>query len=265
MILRRFTQHIKEQNWFAVGLDVIVVVVGIFLGMQVTEWNEERQRQELSEAITERLINDLLYEAFNYEYLVEYYDDVQSNINRVISDLENQNQQSDIDFLVSAYRSTQYLIYYRRTTTFDEITANGQIDLIKDPLVKSTAEYAYNFDLMSNIGDFGTGSEYRRRFRMLIPIWIQEELLKNCGDKVVPDYDYEAIINSLDYPCSIEVPPEEIKKYVTILKTDPELLGLLRLQHSNIQTAITNLTFYFPDIRVNLGAVRKKFKIFQER
>ena len=40
MILRRFTQHIKEQNGFAVGLDIIVVVVGIFLGMQVTEWND---------------------------------------------------------------------------------------------------------------------------------------------------------------------------------------------------------------------------------
>ncbi|MFT7527316.1 MAG: hypothetical protein ACI9LY_002471 [Arenicella sp.] len=43
MILRRFTQHITEQNWFAVGLDVIVVVVGIFLGMQVTEWNDDRK------------------------------------------------------------------------------------------------------------------------------------------------------------------------------------------------------------------------------
>ena len=42
MLLRRFTQHLKDQNWFAVGLDVIVVIVGIFLGMQVTEWNEER-------------------------------------------------------------------------------------------------------------------------------------------------------------------------------------------------------------------------------
>ena len=43
MILRRFIQHIKEQNWFAVGLDVCVVIVGIFLGMQVTEWSEARK------------------------------------------------------------------------------------------------------------------------------------------------------------------------------------------------------------------------------
>jgi hypothetical protein len=30
-------QHIQDQNWFAVGLDVLVVITGIFLGMQVTE------------------------------------------------------------------------------------------------------------------------------------------------------------------------------------------------------------------------------------
>ena len=43
MLLRRFSKHISDQNWFAVGLDVIVVVVGIFLGMQVTEWNDGRK------------------------------------------------------------------------------------------------------------------------------------------------------------------------------------------------------------------------------
>lgn len=43
MILRRFMKHVNDQNWFAVGLDVIVVVVGIFLGMQVTEWNDQRK------------------------------------------------------------------------------------------------------------------------------------------------------------------------------------------------------------------------------
>jgi len=42
MILRRFMKHVSDQNWFAVGLDVLVVITGIFLGMQVTDWNEDR-------------------------------------------------------------------------------------------------------------------------------------------------------------------------------------------------------------------------------
>jgi hypothetical protein len=43
MLLRRFTKHVKDQNWFAVWLDVCVVVVGIFLGLQMSEWNQGRQ------------------------------------------------------------------------------------------------------------------------------------------------------------------------------------------------------------------------------
>ena len=43
MILRRFMKHVTDQNWLAVGLDVLVVIVGIFLGLQVQEWNEDRK------------------------------------------------------------------------------------------------------------------------------------------------------------------------------------------------------------------------------
>jgi hypothetical protein len=35
MILRSVTKHVKEQNWFAVGLDLLIVVFGVFIGPQV--------------------------------------------------------------------------------------------------------------------------------------------------------------------------------------------------------------------------------------
>ena len=58
MLLRRFTQHIKEQNWFAVGLDVLVVIVGIFLGMQVTEWNDAINDRDVEQVYLKRLMAD---------------------------------------------------------------------------------------------------------------------------------------------------------------------------------------------------------------
>lgn len=42
MLLRRFTQHIKAQNWLGVWLDLIIVVLGIFLGLQVSNINSQR-------------------------------------------------------------------------------------------------------------------------------------------------------------------------------------------------------------------------------
>ena len=35
MILRRFMQHFREQNWFAVGIDVIVVFGSVLLATQI--------------------------------------------------------------------------------------------------------------------------------------------------------------------------------------------------------------------------------------
>ena len=43
MILRRVIEHVREQNWTAVGIDFVIVVVGVFLGFQVTSWNESRK------------------------------------------------------------------------------------------------------------------------------------------------------------------------------------------------------------------------------
>ena len=45
MILRRLTKHVKDQNWFAVGLDFFIVVFGVFIGLQVQQWALERMRQ----------------------------------------------------------------------------------------------------------------------------------------------------------------------------------------------------------------------------
>ena len=39
MLLRRITKHVKEQNWFAVGIDFVIVVIGVFIGIQVANWN----------------------------------------------------------------------------------------------------------------------------------------------------------------------------------------------------------------------------------
>ncbi|QDP19266.1 hypothetical protein [Sphingomonas xanthus] len=41
--LARIAQRIRAHDWFAAAIEVAIVVLGIFLGLQVTQWNEERQ------------------------------------------------------------------------------------------------------------------------------------------------------------------------------------------------------------------------------
>lgn len=42
MILRRLSQSIKEQNWTAIIIEFVLLVSGVFLGIQVSNWNAER-------------------------------------------------------------------------------------------------------------------------------------------------------------------------------------------------------------------------------
>ena len=56
MLLRRISKHVKDQNWFAVGIDFVIVVVGVFIGIQVANWNDARAERAEERAIVLQLI-----------------------------------------------------------------------------------------------------------------------------------------------------------------------------------------------------------------
>ena len=55
MLLRRITHHVKTQNWFAVGIDFAIVVVGVFIGLQVANWNASRADRAKGDDLVARL------------------------------------------------------------------------------------------------------------------------------------------------------------------------------------------------------------------
>lgn len=40
MLLYRVINHVRAQHWTAVLLDFVIVVVGVFIGLQVDNWNQ---------------------------------------------------------------------------------------------------------------------------------------------------------------------------------------------------------------------------------
>ena len=59
MILRRLSQSLKEQNWMAISIELVLLVVGVFLGIQVANWNEERVERELVRGHLSEIAEDL--------------------------------------------------------------------------------------------------------------------------------------------------------------------------------------------------------------
>jgi hypothetical protein len=75
MIFRRLSAHLKAQNWFAVGLDLAVVVVGIYIGLQADAWMSSQQDRVLEQEYLQRLLADMEESALAQRALITEYED----------------------------------------------------------------------------------------------------------------------------------------------------------------------------------------------
>ena len=244
MLFRRIKAHIENENWFAVFIDFLIVVVGVFIGIQVANWNDARAIDRKSAVVSERLKSDLRNEAWNLQYTIEYYKDVQSSGYRALNALTGKAELSDETLLINAYRATQYLVNARSRLTFDELSSTGAIDLIRDQNLRQTAHWIYNSPVFRQITRERDNQQYRNLFRMLVPLDVQDALLETCGDHEVLIGDFENIFDSLDYPCETGIAPALVSESAGILRSDASMVPLLRLRMADVNSAIANLTIY---------------------
>ncbi len=85
MLLRRVSQHVNDQNWFAVALDFIIVVAGVFIGLQVSQWNDDAQTQRAFEQAKSRLEAERLS---NLELTEVFLTDVAARLQRAENAIE---------------------------------------------------------------------------------------------------------------------------------------------------------------------------------
>ena len=126
MILRRVIEHVKTQNWTAVTLDFMIVVVGVFVGLQVTNWNQERQEHAQEQAILERLQEES-------QYAVGYWRDWAAFFAR-----SNEDKQELLDVLASGrMTSAQESAVQNALETMFHYPANNPPRAVLDEILSS--------------------------------------------------------------------------------------------------------------------------------
>ncbi len=255
MILRRVIEHVRKQEWTAIFIDLAIVVVGVFIGIQVSNWNIERETNRKAAIFTERLRADVQVEAWAYEYLIEYNRDVLANVGRVLAAMTDGHPLSDEQFVISAYRASQYEYQDRRRATYDEMLSTGTIGLITDQKLRQTAIMVYSSPLLDQILNEGRASEYRELFRKTVSARVQQALLKQCGDRLVPPLDYALIVKSLDFPCTLDLPAEDIRAAAQALRSHDRLVSSLQLRFADTETALSGLQEYNPTMLQNLREI----------
>ncbi len=258
MILRRLVANLKQQQWTGVFIELVIVVLGVFIGMQVSNWNQQRATDQQSDVFTERLKADLRQEAWVYQFLIAYNQEVLANANRAVDALEGTAPLADEALLVSAYRATQYRNRNRHGATYDELISTGTIGLIRDQTLRETAMRLYNIATFDNLTQEGMQSHYREAFRMILPNEVQRALGKNCGDRYIKAGDYATIHGNLDYPCTTGLPAQVIAGSVKALRSNPDLLRFLRLRIADLETRMVDLTSNNRDIVEHLRAIAQE-------
>jgi hypothetical protein len=242
VILRRVIDHVRRQEWTAIIIDLVIVVVGVFIGLQVSNWNDDRATARRAAAFTERLRADLREEAWRYQFLLEYYKDVRDATEAAADALSGKAPLSNEAFLVNAYRATQYKQGASTRSTYDELISTGNVGLIEDRKLLNLAVRAYTIATIDNMVREGFESPYRAQFRMSIDNDTQRALGQRCGDRYILPGDYRDFDHVIDYPCTTGLPQATIDAAAEALRADPQTLRLLRLRVADIETRLADLT-----------------------
>lgn len=135
MLLRRLSQHVKDQNWFAVGLDFLIVVIGILIAFQITNWNTYRAERAQEVTYLSALERDITYSISVLEGSLANLEEQQAARQALYAfhaDPEAVLRPRELDRLIATA-----LFALERSDinqiTYQTLTSTGQISLIRSP------------------------------------------------------------------------------------------------------------------------------------
>ena len=139
MLLRRITQHVRAQNWLAIAIDFAVVVVGIFIGLQVDGWNDERKQRIREITLLEQLYIDFENNGAIAGSMAEFHAGKVAEIDFAIDvvtrgEVETDDRRRFMFAILSMYQMPPL---GATMGSFDAVVASGDFALIRDPALKS--------------------------------------------------------------------------------------------------------------------------------
>ncbi|MEE4330606.1 MAG: hypothetical protein V2J10_07045 [Wenzhouxiangella sp.] len=235
MLLRRVIEHVKTQNWTAVALDFLIVVVGVFIGIQVSNWNEVRSERVAAVSFEQRLGDDLRNQIKEYDAMIDYYESVRGSASRTLQRLDAGPVLDDEGFLIDAYRATQYIALIPLRSTYDELKASGGLRLI-DPVLLRAVSGTFEINEVGERSARFLDAPYRLNFRQSIDPEIQKMLAQACGDNfevanaAAGGFGEIQAFPSISYDCTLDVEPVRLRTAAETLLGNESIAPALRFQ-----------------------------------
>ncbi len=224
MILRRFTDALRRQDWFTVTIETLMVVLGVFLGLQVNSWNEARADAERSREYLSRIRAELVSDMTQLERHRGLWQ-VGANEGYVaISYAETgaRGAATDWEILRAFLHASQSFQLSFVDTTYSELLSAGELRLIPDADLRSALAdyYVLVAARRGGLGPYQLWPEYREMVRGRMRSDIMRYYWQAC-------YQQSAGVTTF-----IDCPPPEgvtgIAEIIRELAADQEILDALR-------------------------------------
>lgn len=166
MILRRLTKHVKDQNWFAVALDFVIVVVGILIAFQITNWSASRQDNLIYQQARTRVIEEARVNFERAQVLTVRVRDYEDLARGVIEDFETCRPDKDAE--TRLLRAMQTLRFYlgievRADAITQMLTSDAFLDNISSEDRTTLSVYARRLDRLVENDRFNANFQLTRQ------------------------------------------------------------------------------------------------------
>ena len=220
MVIRRIRDHVAGHNWFAVSVDVAIVVVGVFLGTQANNWNDARLAANDARTYRERLIEDVTANQVDFQARQAYYSDVRRHALSALQMIAWPESKLSEAFVVDAYQASQINARILRRSTYDELVAAGALTSVGDQRLRDLAETYYQ-GLKVLDADNQHLPPYRDRVRRELPYQVVARIRERCSDRTSESRG--TVIFRLPVHCQLNLDEQSIRSAVSQLRAAPEL------------------------------------------
>jgi hypothetical protein len=221
MILRRLSSNLKTQNWVAIGIEFLLVVLGVFFGILAANWNEERLARRETAMLLAQLDEELATFVKYIDSVGRYYESAGAYADRAAAAWEGDRSISDSDFVIAAYQASQINGIANNADVWSAIFGAENLRDIEDPVIRRNLGNIMTFDYA--LTDLrSVASRYREEVRKTVPNRIQAAIREKCGDRQGPDGPV------LPSKCNLSFEPEDIRMTAAALRERPELLAELQ-------------------------------------
>jgi hypothetical protein len=237
MFLRRIVEHLKAQHWTAVALDLAIVIVGVFIGTQVSNWNQQR----IEKAEAERLLLELrpALQSFTdfYDTAQDYYATTRRYADTAFAGWRGDPGTSPEQFVIAAYQASQLYTFGVKGDNWASIFGGQGMRDIDNADVRRglTTLMTLPYD---QIDLASVATPYREHVRQIIPEDIQDAIRVKCTDKPIPN---KPLTRWLPATCDLEFPESRFVSAAAALRAHPELVGELRWHRSAVAAFLDNL------------------------